>query len=52
MSQVQTKSGICISPMPGARMLRMVTMMLMEPMMEEMPIMCTAKMKKVTVEGA
>ncbi len=29
--------------MPGARMLRMVTMMLIEPMMDEAPIRCMAK---------
>ena len=33
MSQVQTNSGICIQPMPGARRLKMVTMTLMAPMM-------------------
>ena len=44
MSHVQTNSGIFISVMPGARMLRMVTMMLIEPMMELAPRMCSAKM--------
>ena len=44
ISQVQQNSGIFISVMPGARMLRMVTMMLMEPMMELAPMMCIAKM--------
>ena len=43
MSQVHTKRGIFISVMPGARMFRMVVMMLMAPMMEEMPIMCSAR---------
>jgi len=42
MSQVQTKSGICIQPMPGARKLKMVTMTLMAPMMEEIPMMWMA----------
>ena len=30
--------------MPGARMLRMVTMMLMDPMMDDAPSKCSAKM--------
>src|SRR5665213_1097087 len=36
--------GIFISVMPGARMFRMVTMMLIEPMMDEAPMRCMAKM--------
>jgi len=47
-SQPQQKSGICISVMPGARMLRMVAMMLIEPMMELTPRMWIAKMAKST----
>ena len=43
MSQVQTNSGIFISVMPGARMFSMVVMMLIDPMMDEAPRMCTAK---------
>jgi hypothetical protein len=43
MSQVQQNSGIFISVMPGARMLRIVVTMLIEPMIDEMPRMCTAK---------
>ena len=35
--------GIFISVMPGARMLRMVTMMLIEPMIDEAPRICRAK---------
>src|SRR5690606_7218284 len=46
MSQVQQNRGIFISVMPGARMFRMVTMMLIAPMMDEAPRMCTAKMAK------
>ena len=38
MSQVQTNSGMRSSVISGARMLRMVTMMLIAPMMEEIPI--------------
>jgi hypothetical protein len=38
-SQVQTKSGIFISVIPGARMLRIVAMMLIEPMIDDAPIM-------------
>ena len=44
ISQVQQNSGIFISVMPGARMFRMVTMMLIEPMIELAPRMCIAKM--------
>jgi hypothetical protein len=43
ISQVQTNSGIFIIVIPGARMLRMVVMMLIEPMIEDMPRMWTAK---------
>ena len=45
-SQVQTKIGISISFMPGARMLKMVTMMLMEASTEEMPRRWMAKIRK------
>ena len=38
MSQVHTNSGMRSSVISGARMLRMVTMMLIAPMMDEMPI--------------
>ena len=37
ISQVQQKRGIFISVMPGARMLRIVVTMLIEPMIEDMP---------------
>ena len=50
ISQVQENIGIFISVMPGARMFRMVTMMLIEPMMEEAPRMCMAKMP-ASIEG-
>jgi hypothetical protein len=43
ISQVQQNSGICMSFMPGARMFRIVTMMLIEPMIELAPMMCRAK---------
>ena len=36
--------------MPGARMFRMVTMMLIEPMIDEAPMMCMAKMP-ASIEG-
>ena len=52
ISQVHTNSGIFIRVMPGARMLRMVAMMLIDPMIDEAPMIWIAKMKKVTVEGA
>ena len=44
MSQVQQNSGIFISVMRGARMFRIVTMMLIEPMIDDAPMMCIAKM--------
>ena len=44
ISQVHTNSGIFISVMPGARMLRMVVMMLIAPMIDDAPMMCMAKM--------
>ena len=43
ISQVQQNIGIFISVIPGARMLRMVVMMLIEPMIDEAPMMCIAK---------
>ena len=39
MSQVQQKSGIFIIVIPGARRLRMVVMMLIEPMIDDAPMM-------------
>src|SRR5512134_1125511 len=39
MSQVHANIGIFISVMPGARMLRMVAMMLIEPRIDDMPSM-------------
>ena len=50
MSQVQANMGIFISVMPGARMFRMVTMILIEPMMDEAPRMCIAKIP-ASMEG-
>ncbi|MNJ78786.1 hypothetical protein D3C77_766320 [compost metagenome] len=52
ISQVHTNSGICIRVSPGARRLSTVAMTLIAPMIELMPIRCTAKMKKVTLAGA
>ena len=43
MSQVQQNSGIFISVIPGARRLRIVVMMLIEPMIDDAPMMWTAK---------
>ena len=43
ISHVHTNSGIFMSVMPGARMLRMVVMMLIEPMIDDAPMMCSAK---------
>src|SRR3569833_4691264 len=45
-SQDQQNIGIFISVMPGARMFRIVVMMLMAPMIDDAPMMCTAKMVK------
>ena len=52
ISQVQINNGIFISVMPGARIFKMVAIMLMLPMIEDAPIICTAKMKNVTESGA
>jgi hypothetical protein len=38
--------------MPGARIFIIVTITLIEPMIEDAPMMCTEKMKKVTLGGA
>ena len=46
MSHVQQKSGIRISVRPGARMLRIVVMMLIEPMIDDAPMMWIAKIAK------
>ena len=43
ISQVQTNSGIFSSVMPGARMFMIVTMTLIEPMIDEAPIRWIAK---------
>ena len=43
ISQVHTNSGIFISVMPGARRFRIVVMMLIEPMIDDAPMMWTAK---------
>ena len=49
ISQVQQKIGIFSRSTPGARMLRMVAMMLIAPMIELMPIMWMAKITKATL---
>ena len=38
--------------MPGALIFIIVTITLMAPMIEDAPIICTEKMKKVTLGGA
>ena len=43
ISQVQQNIGILNRPMPGARMFRIVVMMLIEPMIDDAPMMWTAK---------
>src|SRR5690348_13392320 len=52
MSQVHTNSGSFISVIPGARMLRMVVMMLIEPMIDDAPMMWTAKIVRSMPMGA
>ena len=44
MSQVQQNIGIFINVMPGARRLRSVVMILIEPMIDDAPMMWMAKM--------
>jgi hypothetical protein len=46
MSHVHTNSGMRISVIPGARMLRIVVMILIEPRIELIPRRCTAKIVK------
>ena len=41
-----------MSVMPGALMFKIVVIMFMEPIIDEAPIICTEKMKNVTVGGA
>ena len=43
INDIHVKMGMRMKDMPGARMLRMVTMMLIAPAIEEMPSRCTAK---------
>ncbi len=47
----QTKIGIFIQVMPGARILKMVTTIFNAAMIEEAPIMCTEKIKKSVLLG-
>ena len=52
INQVQTNNGIFINVIPGARILRMVAIILIDPIIDEAPIICTAKIKEVTLGGA
>ena len=52
INQVQTNKGIFINVIPGARIFKIVAMILIAPMMDEAPMMCTPKIKKVTDSGA
>ncbi len=45
-NQVQTNNGSFIQVMPGARILIMVAMILIDPSMDEMPSICTEKIRK------
>ena len=44
MSHVQTNIGIFMRVMPGARMFKIVVMILIDPMIEDAPSRCNAKM--------
>ena len=46
INHVHTKSGIRMSVIPGARMLRIVVMMLIERMIEDAPMMWSAKIAR------
>ena len=46
MSQVQQNSGIFISVMPGARRFSSVVMMLIDPMIDDAPMMWIAKIAR------
>ena len=41
-----------MSVIPGALIFKIVVIIFMEPIIDEAPIMCTEKMKNVTVGGA
>ncbi len=44
--QVQTNSGKRMKVIPGARMLKTVAIILIAPIIEEIPRKCTAKIRK------
>ena len=48
MRMAQANKGILKSVMPGARMLKMVTMKLIAPRMDEIPAKCSEKMARST----
>src|SRR3954465_2815282 len=52
MSHDQQKSGIFINVMPGARRLRIVVMMLIEPMIDDAPMIWIAKNVRAMLIGA
>ena len=52
INHVQTNKGIFIKVIPGARIFKIVAMILIEPMMEEIPSKWTAKIKKSVLAGA
>ena len=51
INQVQTKIGIFIIVMPGARMFKMVAMILIEPIMDERPNKWIARIIKSVLGG-
>ena len=51
ISHVQTNNGIFINVIPGARKLKIVTIMLIAPRIEDIPIRCTPKIRKSVLGG-
>ena len=52
ISQVQTNIGIFMNVMPLARKFKIVAIILIDPIMDESPIMCIAKIIKSVLGGA
>ena len=51
-NQVQQNMGKRIIVIPGARIFKMVAIILMEPIIDDMPIICTEKIMKSVLGGA
>ena len=52
INQVHTKTGIFINVIPGARKFRIVAMILIDPIMDEIPIIWIEKIIKSVLGGA